>query len=261
MFSSVFTLFFLLLMEITSSESRSDSILDIINTKEVEKIIAERHRASKSSEKRFLLENELDDTYAPNEYDIEYEHERVKLLDNDAILSKPHDIYASTNKSPRIEVDLLYRRQNLSEPYKTIDLISDLHGYHGSKILKSSKNALMVTKLEYLQRDWCKTEPLIQKIKEQGCLTRTIINKFCYGQCNSFYIPKNPKKFKKRRRFYHESEDEDVNGPAFKSCAFCKPKKYTWITVTLTCPNSTPQFRKKRIQRIKQCRCLATDLN
>ncbi|EAL39677.3 AGAP007994-PA, partial [Anopheles gambiae str. PEST] len=132
------------------------------------------------------------------------------------------------------------------------------------KLLKSSKNALLVTRKEYLKKDWCKTEPLVQRIREEGCLSRTIVNRFCYGQCNSFYIP--------NRRDLADGggvggggggdfEDEDLTGPAFRSCAFCKPKKFTWMTVTLRCPSLVPQLRRKRIQRIKQCKCIAEPLN
>lgn len=120
------------------------------------------------------------------------------------------------------------------------------------KALKSSKNALVVTKKEYLKEDWCKTEPLVQKIREPGCVPATVLNKFCYGQCNSFYIPKGP-----RRR---DGNDERPP-PAFKSCSFCRPKKVTWITVTLRCPGQNPPFRRKRLQKIKQCKCLPVGVN
>lgn len=229
----------------------SDSILDLINTKEVERILAERQLNVSKNERRYLLENNLDDNYEPPPSEYEY----PKLLDGEA------EILQQRTENPRIDIDVLFRRNNNSPPYTGTELLSDLRGYAGKKVLKSSKNALLVTKKEYLQKDWCKSEPLVQKIKEEGCLTRTIINRFCYGQCNSFYIPKNPKKKTKRRLETEEDEDEDQNGPAFKSCGFCRPMKFTWITVILRCPSMTPQFRKKRIQRIKQCKCVAANLN
>ncbi|XP_017786205.1 PREDICTED: uncharacterized protein LOC108569241 [Nicrophorus vespilloides] len=240
----VFVLLLLLVNVESIRHPRSNSILDMINTKEVERLIAERRENEERKERTYLIENELDETYTPPDYDFEYK--RVNIDE--------------TTDNPRVDVDLFLKRNNHTEPYTANDLLADLRGYKGRKVLKSSKNALLITKKEYLQRDWCKTEPLIQKIKEDGCLPRTIINKFCYGQCNSFYIPKNPKK-RNKRKYSSETEDEDLNGPAFKSCGFCKPKKFTWITVTLRCPNSTPRFRKKRIQRIKQCKCIAADLD
>ncbi|KAI8479277.1 Gremlin-1 [Branchiostoma belcheri] len=109
------------------------------------------------------------------------------------------------------------------------------------EILKSSRRALVVTERKYLKQDWCKTQPLRQTVRAKGCLSRTIINHFCYGQCNSFYIPKHVRK----------------DAESFQSCAFCKPHRYSMITVTLRCPNLTPNFKRKRIQRVKKCKCMA----
>ncbi|XP_053612229.1 gremlin-2-like [Plodia interpunctella] len=183
----------------------TDSILDIINTKEVEKLLAERRRAEQASASTYVR-NELDDGSSET-----------------MIVSAP-DPEENTEIPPGIEF---------------------------RKILKSSKNALVVTKKEYLKEDWCKTEPLVQKIREPGCLPATVINKFCYGQCNSFYIPKGP-----RRR-----DGEERPPPAFKSCSFCKPKKMTWVTVKLRCPGQNPPYRLKRLQKIKQCKCLPVGVN
>ncbi|XP_071377734.1 gremlin-1-like [Centroberyx affinis] len=113
------------------------------------------------------------------------------------------------------------------------------------EVLESSQEALHVTERRYLKLDWCKTQPLKQTIYEEGCLSRTIINRFCYGQCNSFYIP---------RHIYREDS-------AFQSCSTCRPKSFTTVTYTLICPGQTPSTRKKRVQRVKQCRCTTIDLD
>ncbi|XP_022348551.1 gremlin-1 isoform X3 [Enhydra lutris kenyoni] len=105
--------------------------------------------------------------------------------------------------------------------------------------------ALHVTERKYLKRDWCKTQPLKQTIHEEGCNSRTIINRFCYGQCNSFYIPR------------HIRKEEG----SFQSCSFCKPKKFTTMMVTLNCPELQPPTKKKRVTRVKQCRCISIDLD
>lgn len=227
---SVYRLVFLLLgcsmrysHSATSSHHRplltsTDSILDIINTQAVERLIAERRQNESRSPP--LVRNDLDD------------------------LPELED--------PNLDDELFAARQEIA-------------AYKGHKLLKSSKNALLVTRKEYLKKDWCKTEPLVQRVRMEGCQPRTVINRFCYGQCNSFYIPRNPRRGRRGRKIvddYSGSEDEDVDsGTAFKSCAFCKPKKFTWITVTLRCPQLTPPMRKKRVQRIKQCRCIAEQVN
>lgn len=240
-----------IVLSVTLRKTPTDSILDIINTREVERLIAEKKDNISREEKRYLLENDLNENYIPR--DREFEIQKLKLLDDG-----DSRFYPQNTGNPRVDVNQFLRKNNQSDPYKNAELLQDLRGYNGLKLLKSSKNALFITKKEYLQRDWCKTEPLIQKVKEEGCLTRTVINRFCYGQCNSFYIPKNPKR--KHRRL-EETEDEDQNGPAFKACAFCRPKKFTWVTITLRCPSMTPPFRKRRIQRIKQCKCISANID
>ncbi|KAK2193296.1 hypothetical protein NP493_16g12022 [Ridgeia piscesae] len=114
-------------------------------------------------------------------------------------------------------------------------------------VIRGSRKAFAVTKSKYLKKEWCKTEQLKQVVREKGCRKRKIINRFCYGQCNSFFIPK--------------SGHRDMQIGAFRSCSFCKPKVTSWITVTLLCPGQTPRIKRKRIQRIKQCSCMAQTLN
>lgn len=148
-------------------------------------------------------------------------------------------------------------RPNLTGIPDVPSILADLTGVKSNKM---DKNTLLVTKKEYLRKDWCKTEPIVQKIREDGCFSRSILNRFCYGQCNSFYIPRNsPRRRRNRKRI---GLDEDVDETQiFKSCGFCKPKKASWIIVTLKCPTLTPQYRKKRVQRIKQCKCIAENFN
>lgn len=110
-------------------------------------------------------------------------------------------------------------------------------------LLASSQEALLVTERKYLRSDWCKTQSLRQTVSEEGCVSRTIINRFCYGQCNSFYIPRYIKDQK-----------------AFLSCAFCQPQKFNMFTVELDCPELQPTFRHQKIQRVKQCRCISIGL-
>lgn len=189
----------------------TDSILDIIDTEQVQRFLAERQRAEQataSASTSFVQRNELGDGSS----------------ETGMVVSMPEQ-EENTELPPGVEF---------------------------RKILKSSKNALVVTKKDYLKEDWCKTEPLVQKIREPGCLPTTVINKFCYGQCNSFYIPKGP-----RRR----DNNPDRPQPAFKSCSFCRPKKFTWVTVTLRCPGQNPPFKRKRLQKVKQCKCLPVGVN
>jgi hypothetical protein len=249
-------------------ESATDvgSILEIINTQEVERLLAARKENISRDERRYLGRNALDD--------MEISEEEDKREDNVSEKDQEYDFRqqlntsgsrkfvsrqpAASRKTHTIGLETLLQKSNESFPHSSHDILAELGGYSGDKLLKSGKNARMVTKKENLKRDWCKTEPLVQRIREDGCLTRTVINRFCYGQCNSFYIPKNPPR---KRPGHREHEDYESDAPAFKSCAFCKPKKSSWITVTLNCPSMSPQIRKRRILRIKQCKCITEVFN
>lgn len=111
----------------------------------------------------------------------------------------------------------------------------------GNQMLTSSRRALFVTRKKYLKKGWCKTERLRQKVRHKDCIPKTVVNKFCYGQCNSFFIPR-------RGHFTN-------NKQAFKSCSFCKPKTYKRRNVTLHCPGQTPERVTKEVKIIKKCRC------
>lgn len=241
----------------------SDSIMDIMNTRHIERTLAERRLNATREEKRLLTQNDLEDDPTETEQADIFQAPEIAI---------DFDLNGRQYTQNR-PMDVLMRYNDSVIPYAPIisqspesDLLADLQSFRADKLLKSSKNALFVTRKEYLKKDWCKTEPLVQRIREDGCLSRNVINRFCYGQCNSFYIPKSPKRTRMNRlkRLWNpmdEFEPEDLTGAAFRSCAFCKPKKFTWITVTLRCPSLVPQLRRKRIQRIKQCKCIAEPLN
>ncbi|KPP66263.1 gremlin-2-like [Scleropages formosus] len=129
---------------------------------------------------------------------------------------------------------------SIPSPYKRSNNTSERRA-RKQEVLASSQEALVVTERKYLRSDWCKTQPLRQTVAEEGCRSRTVLNRFCYGQCNSFYIPRHIRK-----------EQE-----AFQSCAFCRPNKFTTLTVELDCPGLQPPFRHRKIQCVKQCRCIS----
>lgn len=129
-------------------------------------------------------------------------------------------------------------------------ILEERHGLQSrpvADVIQGSRRAFTITKLEYLKKEWCKTERFKQVIRDEGCLKRVIINRFCYGQCNSFFIPK--------------SNRNDPDSAAFKSCAFCRPRKSSNITVTLVCPNRRPRLKRRKVLVVKQCRCMAQALD
>ncbi|XP_063242260.1 gremlin-1-like [Bacillus rossius redtenbacheri] len=212
-----------LLAGLRGAQASSESIMDMINTQEVERFLAQRAHNASREQRRFLQQNALDESEADGETPPPAPLGPGPGKGSLAPLPPPPPPPAG-NSSAGLD-----------------------------KLLRSSKTALEVTTRDYLKRDWCKTEPLVQRVREDGCLTRTIVNRFCYGQCNSFYIPRSPRRRGARRR---DPGDEEA-AAAFRSCAFCKPKLASWITVTLRCPSSVPALRRKRVQRVKQCKCIA----
>lgn len=105
--------------------------------------------------------------------------------------------------------------------------------------LKSEDEAdVFIMKKSDLRNDWCKTRPFKQTIQVNGCLPLEVMNNFCYGQCNSLYIPS------------HESSE-----PLFQSCTSCLPQRTFTKTVTLRCPSLPVKFRKHKYTYSKKCRC------
>lgn len=126
-------------------------------------------------------------------------------------------------------------------------------------MLTSSREALVVTERKYLKSDWCKTQPLRQTVSLEGCLSRTVINRFCYGQCNSFYIPRHLTSQASRRS--RKTASTPDHHTSFQSCAFCRPSRITTVTVRLHCPGLQPPYRQRKVQRIKQCKCVSVNVN
>ncbi|CAL8270265.1 unnamed protein product [Gadus morhua 'NCC'] len=171
------------------------------------------------------------------------------------------------------EIRKLRPQGSFPSPYKTKgNLSSERHHARlpprKPDVLSSSREALVVTARRYLRSDWCKTQPLRQTVSEEGCRSRTVVNRFCYGQCNSFYIPRHmgptsTGQGKTRgpgsgsRRGGHNKAQQEP----FQSCSFCRPHRVTQLTVQLDCPGSDPPFRHRKVQRVKQCRCMSVDVS
>lgn len=105
-------------------------------------------------------------------------------------------------------------------------------------ISSSDEDNVFIMKRTDLRNDWCKTRPFRQTIKLAGCLPAHVMNNYCYGQCNSLYIPS------------HASQQ-----PLFESCTSCLPQRLVMKTVTLRCPSLPVKFQKHRYLHSKRCRC------
>lgn len=168
------------------------------------------------------------------------------------------------------EAKRLRPQGSIPSPHKTKGNLSIDHPHRllqpKPEVLSSSREALVVTERRYLRRDWCKTQPLRQTISEEGCRSRTVVNRFCYGQCNSFYIPRHlgPSLGHGQNRAQASGSGRKGHNKAqepFQSCSFCRPHRITQLTVQLDCPDLQPPFRHRKVQRVKQCRCMSVDVS
>ena len=80
---------------------------------------------------------------------------------------------------------------------------------------------------------WCKSQQYEQVVKHEGCQSIKIVNRLCYGQCNSFYIPRY--------------KDE------FEACSKCTPTDSALTPVKLNCEGNTSKIKKVFI--VKRCGC------
>ena len=149
--------------------------------------------------------------------------------------------------------DVIDRQANEQDSHASHAVTSVRQGMHGKRrhvpddMIVGSKRAITIAKMDYLRKNWCKTEKFVQVIRVEGCLKRKITNRFCYGQCNSFFIPKMSK--------------SDKLSAAFENCATCKPKEWDWVTVTLRCPGKLPNLQRKRIKSVKRCKCMSQNIS
>uniref|UniRef100_G1QAZ6 Gremlin 2, DAN family BMP antagonist n=1 Tax=Myotis lucifugus TaxID=59463 RepID=G1QAZ6_MYOLU len=98
------------------------------------------------------------------------------------------------------------------------------------EVLASSQEALVVTERKYLS-DWCKTQPLRQTLGEEGCRSRTVLNRFCYGQCNFLSTSRG-----------HGAQEE----ASFQSCASASRSASASVLVGARLPRPDPPFRLKK---------------
>ncbi len=102
---------------------------------------------------------------------------------------------------------------------------------------KRSSSFPLPVKGKDLKRDWCVGRSLARKVHHHGCNSTEVKTKLCFGQCTTFYIPKN--------RF-----------SAFASCSQCTPTRIENVEVQLKCRHGT---MKKTVTVVKRCGCRSCD--
>ncbi|KRZ39425.1 Gremlin-2 [Trichinella pseudospiralis] len=118
------------------------------------------------------------------------------------------------------------------------------HHQQQQQLYPNKRQAYIIASRDVIRTDYCRTIAFKQRIRIEGCLSKTVINSFCYGQCNSFYIPR-------------------LHGArlvaSFKSCSVCQPSQITSITVTLHCPGRLGSVHRRKYLKVKQCACMSVD--
>lgn len=83
---------------------------------------------------------------------------------------------------------------------------------------------------------WCRSAYFKERITQPGCEPKLVYNRFCYGQCTSFYVPRYPL-------------------ASFRSCTACVPVVKEMKVIRLKCPQRKVQVQLKKIMLVKSCRC------
>lgn len=168
----------------------------------------------------------------------EKRHQVVPFTDRNLVRKRrqpePHKPHRRRRKKHRLVLKAR-DRNHLSEGEE--ELKDRRHRF----LIKSDSPGYVITSASEVKKDWCRTIPLRQKVSEPKCRSTVIKNNFCYGQCNSFFIP-------------HTGRTD--NKVAFQSCAFCKPYKQHWGNVTLNCPGRNPPMIQKTVLFVESCRCI-----
>ncbi|KAK3512553.1 hypothetical protein QTP70_016609 [Hemibagrus guttatus] len=87
---------------------------------------------------------------------------------------------------------------------------------------------------------WCEAKNITQIVGHTGCVSQSIQNRACLGQCFSYSVPNT----------FPQSTESLVH------CDSCMPAQTQWEVVTLECPGSveTPRV-EKLVERILHCSC------
>ena len=82
----------------------------------------------------------------------------------------------------------------------------------------------------------CLAMPFNQTISKKGCTSVMLLNHYCMGQCNSWYVPTGEE-------------------TPFRTCSNCMPSDYERIRIVLSCPGRKKKFKIKNMLVVRECAC------
>ncbi len=105
-----------------------------------------------------------------------------------------------------------------------------------------SESVAILGKIKKIEQEKCRAKLFNQTVSWPGCESRVVRNRFCYGRCNSFYIPLNP-----TEATTHHSQ--------FKTCSACRPVERRLLSLHLKCASEPNGKRKVSVEKVLSCRC------
>jgi len=236
-FVLILTLFTLLLVRLNWSKSLSSSNkIPPVNLSDTSEPSFLWDGTSSSSEKSIV--ELLNTSDKDNNYDeLETVEKTTPKSEDSESRSKDNSAKLDLKKVSRMSWNLLNSNQDLRD--------GGLSG--GDELVLSSKmvfssagekldNPMRMHSTEEQgdkKRSCCRTEKYDQVVKREGCEPVTIVNKMCFGQCVSVWVP-----------------------GLFASFPVCRPSKLVWRTVTLTCGRKRRRKRRVRVEKVKRCSCM-----
>lgn len=96
--------------------------------------------------------------------------------------------------------------------------------------------------LKTSQKSECNSLAFNYTISEPGCESRVIQNKFCYGQCRSYYVPNG----------------KGLGSPSF-TCSVCRPELISRKKYFLKCRIfAGVRYKTRTVVHIVRCACIKT---
>ncbi|KAM3717310.1 Gremlin-1 [Dirofilaria immitis] len=178
---------------------------------------------------------------------IQYKVENGSIFDE---ISKK--AFISLHSEPYIEPPLLtfdQKRLKWLQRYMRKQLRSEKKS---RKVISSPKEALHQVNQEVSlgklddsrHAAHCDGQIFKQRIRMDGCLSKVVHNRFCHGTCSSYFIPRlRPRKLKL--------------DAMFQSCSVCRPTEWDTVEVKLDCPRKNPKELKRKVIKVKKCKCIA----
>lgn len=135
--------------------------------------------------------------------------------------------------------NVLFQSSSFSSIFASVVLLSLLCYLEAKPVIYTKDKGVNLPVLpSAVNKSWCRSALFKERITEPGCESKLVYNRFCYGQCMSFYVPRYPLE-------------------SFRSCTACVPVVMEKKIIRLKCPQRKSRVLMKEITLVKSCRCRA----